>query len=53
VEEKQRLSGSENARIVQALRETFNLLVLRLTPEIEPATVFIAIHDSDQKEPTA
>jgi membrane peptidoglycan carboxypeptidase len=53
VEDKQASSQSENVRIVQALRESFNLLALRLTPEIEPATVFVAVHDSDQKEPGA
>jgi len=53
VEDKQPLPESENARIVQALRDTFNLLALRLAPEMEPATIFVAVHDTDQEEPGA
>lgn len=32
---------AEHARILAALREAFEPTVLRLTPEIEPATIYV------------
>jgi len=33
-------SEQEHASVVEALREVFGPLIVRLTPEIEPAVVF-------------
>lgn len=43
-------SDEKNAAILQALREAFTPAVERLTPEIEPATVFNCSPDAGEDD---
>lgn len=40
-EEQDSSSAGENQRIVDVLRETFAAITNRLTPEVEPATIYL------------
>ena len=38
--EPEQEQSEKNREIVEALRETFDLLTKRLTPDLEPATIY-------------
>jgi hypothetical protein len=40
----------KNVRVAEALREAFVPLIERLTPEVEPATVFIPSLEDDNRD---
>ena len=43
--------AAKNQEIVEALRATFAPLIERLTPEVEPSTIYVLCENAREPEP--